>query len=73
MTRANPSVATGQTAAEARLRCVLSGCGAPAAWLITDPQGGQLAVCEPDVHVLLNDARARVPPDSTVRIEVWRA
>jgi hypothetical protein len=73
MTRANPPVAAGQTAAEPRLRCVLSGCVAPAAWLITDPQGGQLAACEPDVEVLLNDARARVPPDSTVRIEVWRA
>jgi hypothetical protein len=73
MTRSNPSVAGGQTAAEPRLRCVLFGCVAPAAWLITDPQGGQLAACEPDVEVLLNDALARVPPESTVRIEVWRA
>ena len=42
----------------------------PAAWLISDPQGGQLAACETDVDLLLNDALARVPVGSSVRVEV---
>ena len=54
-------------------RCGLFGCLEPAAWLISDPQSGQLAACQADVDLLLNDALVRVPPDSRVRIEVWRA
>jgi hypothetical protein len=73
MTRSGPSVIANQPAAEPIRDCMLFGCVAPAAWLITDPQGGQLAGCEADVDVLLNDALARVPRDSTVRVEVWRA
>ena len=37
------------------------------------PQGGELAACEADVGVILNDALGRVPLDSAVRVEVWRA
>jgi hypothetical protein len=73
MTRSDASVAASQPAAEPRQDCMLFGCVEPAAWLITDPQGGQLDGCEADVDVLLNDALARVPPDSTVRVGVWHA
>jgi hypothetical protein len=54
-------------------RCVLFGCLEEAVWLISDPQGGQLAACDTDLDALLNDALARIPPDSKIRIEVWRA
>jgi hypothetical protein len=37
------------------------------------PQGGELPACQADLDVLLNDAPARVPPDSSIRVEVWRA
>jgi hypothetical protein len=37
------------------------------------PQGGELAACEVDLDLLLNDALGRVPPDGSVRVEVWRA
>jgi hypothetical protein len=53
-------------------RCVLFGCLKQAAW-ISDPQGGQLPACETDVDLLFNDALARIPPDSRIRVEVWRA
>jgi hypothetical protein len=59
--------------AEPSRRCGLFGCLEPAAWLISDPQGGQLAARETDVDLLLDDALARVPLDSSIRVEVWRA
>lgn len=37
------------------------------------PKGGELPACDADLDVLLNDALSRVPPGSTVRVEVWRA
>jgi hypothetical protein len=61
--------ATGRT----ERRCVLFGCVESAAWIVSDPQGGELPACEADLDVLLNDALSRVPPDSRVRVEVWRA
>ena len=54
-------------------RCVLCGCLEAAAWIVSDPQGGELAACEVDLDVLLNDALARVPPYGSIRVEVWRA
>jgi hypothetical protein len=63
------SGATGRT----ERRCVLFGCLEAAVWIVSDPQGGELPACEADLDVLLNDALARVPPDSRVRVEVWRA
>jgi hypothetical protein len=33
----------------------------------------EAAACEADLDVLLNDVPSRVPPDSRVRVEVWRA
>jgi hypothetical protein len=54
-------------------RCVRFGCLEAAAWIVSDPQGGELAACETDLDVLLNDALARVPLDSGIRVEVWRA
>jgi hypothetical protein len=32
-----------------------------------------LPACENDLDALLNDALGRVPPDSSIRVEVWRA
>jgi hypothetical protein len=61
------------TTGRAERRCVLFGCVEVAAWIVSDPQGGELPACEADLDVLLNDALARVPPDSRVRVEVWRA
>lgn len=60
---------TGQT----ERRGVLFGCVEAAAWIISDPQGGELPACEADLDVLRNDALSRVPPNSRVRVEVWRA
>jgi hypothetical protein len=37
-------------------RCVLFGCLEAAAWIISDPQGGELPACGADLDVLLNDA-----------------
>jgi hypothetical protein len=55
-------------------RCGLFGRVEPAAWLISDPQGGRLATCEADLDdILLNDALSPVRPDNRVRMEVWRA
>jgi hypothetical protein len=42
-------------------------------WIISDPQGGQLPACEADLDLLLNDALARIPPDSSIRVEVGHA
>jgi hypothetical protein len=44
-----------------------------AAWIISDPEGGQLPACETDVDLPSNDADAiaRIPPDSSIRLEVW--
>jgi hypothetical protein len=50
---------------EAGRRCVLVGCLQAAAWIISDRQGGELPACDADLDVLLNDALARVPLDST--------
>jgi len=55
-------------------RCVLFGCLEAAMWIvISDPQGGELPVCEVDVDVILSDALGRVPLDGDIRIEVRRA
>jgi hypothetical protein len=56
--------------AQGRRRCVRFGCLEPAAW--RRPQGGELPACEVDLDVIFNDALARVPPDSGIRVEVWR-
>ena len=58
---------------QAERRCVLFGGLETAAWIVSDPQGGELPACEADLDLLLNDALSRVPPDSKVRVEVWRA
>jgi hypothetical protein len=54
-------------------RCALFGCLETAAWIISDPQGGELPACEADLDAILNHALTRVPLDSRVRVEVWRA
>jgi hypothetical protein len=56
---------------EARRRCVLFGCLEAAAWIINDPQGGELPACEVDLDVLLNDALARLPLDTSIRVQAW--
>jgi hypothetical protein len=53
-------------------RCVLFGCLEMAAWVVSDPQGGELPACEIDLDVIVGDALSRVPLDSSVRVEVWR-
>ncbi len=68
-------LAGGQPAAteQTARRCVLFGCLETAAWVVSDPKGGELPACEADLDVLLlNDALSRVPLDSSVRVEVWR-
>jgi hypothetical protein len=52
---------------------VLFGCLETAAWVVSDPQGGELPACDADLDLILNDALGRVPLDSSVRVEVWRA
>ena len=42
-----------------------------AAWIISDSEGGQLPACETDVDLPSNGALARIPPDSSIRLEVW--
>ena len=37
---------------------MLFGCLEAAAWIINDPQGGELPACEVNLDVLLNDALA---------------
>ncbi len=54
-------------------RCVLFGCLDPVAWIVSDPQGGELPAYEIDVDVVLNDALGRVPLDRDIRVEVRRA
>jgi hypothetical protein len=68
-------LAGGQPAAAEQTgrRCVLFGCLESAAWVVSDPQGGELPVCEIDLDLIVNDTLSRVPPDSSVRVEVWRA
>jgi hypothetical protein len=68
-------LAGGQPAAtqQTARRCVLFGCLEMAAWVVSDPQGGELPVCEVDLDVILNDALSRVPLDGAMRVEVWRA
>jgi hypothetical protein len=58
--------------AQGRRRCVRFGCLEVAAWIVSDPQGGELPACEVDLDVILNDALARVPPEGGIRVEVWR-
>jgi hypothetical protein len=50
--------------------CDFFGCLELADWIITDPQGGQLAALDVDVDVPLNHALAWVPPGSSVRIGI---
>ncbi len=58
----------------AERRCVLFGCLEAAVWIVSDPQGGELAACELDVDVVvLNDALGRVPLDRDIRVEVRRS
>jgi hypothetical protein len=54
-------------------RCVLFGRPGVAVWIISDPQGGELPACEVYLDVILNDALGRIPADSAIRVEVWRA
>jgi hypothetical protein len=70
-----PTMAAGdppRATEQAERHCVLFG-WVEAAWIVSDPQGGELPACEADLDVLLNDAFSRVPLDSSVRVEVWRA
>jgi hypothetical protein len=69
-----PTLAGGQPAAaeQARRCCVLFGCLESAAWVVSDPQGGELPVWEIDLDLIPDDALGRVPLDSLVRVEVWR-
>jgi hypothetical protein len=41
--------------------------------IISDPQGGQLAACETDIDLLLNDALTRVPLTARAGVEIRRA
>ena len=50
---------------------VLFGFLEQAAWIISDSEGGQLPACETDVDLPSNGALARIPPDSSIRLEVW--
>lgn len=52
---------------------MLFGCLEAAAWIVSDPQGGDLPACEADLDVILIGALTRVPPDSRIRVEVWGA
>ena len=54
-------------------RCVLFGCLDRVAWIVSEPQGGELPACEIDVDMVLNDALGRVPLDRDVRVEIRRA
>lgn len=45
----------------------------PAASAPSSPASSAAIACEADVDLLLNHALARVPPDSSIRIQVWRA
>jgi hypothetical protein len=72
------SFAAGPPATSARDRAATTERGraslcCSAAWIVSDPQGGELAACEIDLDVVLNDALGRVLPDSGSRVEVWRA
>jgi hypothetical protein len=49
---------------------VLFGCMEVATWTVSDPKGGELAACEADLDLLLNDALARVSLDSSIRVAV---
>jgi hypothetical protein len=57
----------------AERRCVLFGCLEAAAWIVSDPQGGDLPAWKADLDVILIGALTRVPPDSRIRVEVWGA
>jgi hypothetical protein len=52
---------------------VLFGFLVQAAWIISDPEGGLLPACETDVDLPSNDTLARIPPDGSIRVEVWGA
>ena len=52
---------------------MLFGCLEAAAWVISDPRGGELPTCRADLDVLLNHAFARVLLSSSIRVEVWQA
>jgi hypothetical protein len=51
-------------------RCVLFGCLQGGRLDHQRPLGGELAVCEVELDVLLSDALARASPDSSIRVEV---
>jgi len=68
----NTAGATFSVPGQERRRCVRFGCLEVADWIVSDPQGGELPAREVDLDALLNDALARVPPDSGIRVEVWR-
>jgi len=44
-----------------------------AAWVVSDPQCGEVPACEVDLDVVLNDVLSRVPLNSAVPMEVWGA
>lgn len=52
--------------------CVRFGCTEQAAWIVTDPRGGLLPCCDPDLDQVLNDALTAIPPHSTARIQIHR-
>ena len=56
-------------------RCVLFGCVQTAAWIVSDPQGGELPACEVDLDLILNDALSRIPitaASGSRSGELWR-
>jgi hypothetical protein len=63
---------TGARRAEVGGCRALFGCLEQTVWAISDPRR-RAPACEVDLDVLLNDALARVPPNSSIRVEVWRA
>jgi hypothetical protein len=47
--------------AEAGRRCRLFGCPEVAAWIVSDPQGGEPSACEAELDVLFNEGLAECP------------
>jgi hypothetical protein len=54
-------------------RCVLFGCLEAVAWIISDPQGRRAARLRGRPGRAAQRRPARVPLDSSIRVEVWRA
>jgi hypothetical protein len=54
-------------------RCVRFGCMEAAPGSSATLKAASCPPARPDLDVLLSDALARVPPDGSIRVEVWRA